>query len=830
MTSGGGGIMFLAANQSNTGVSVKGKQTRPSPPRTTSLKKSSASRPDSPGYFTLSDSDRSSNEQEELLLLEAAGGGSSSSANSSPKQSVYKIFKNNSNNKGSPRSQSEPPGSLHKSKTPPRPSPPKNVTLLELEEEAAPPRPPPPLSYTSTLPPPVPKKMTSARRTSLKRPPPPLTQPSKTKPLQRVQPLQIQSPSMINMVLNPKQQPHKLGGRHWRQNSTSSDDNNPPSSLEASPGSRPVKKKASSSTNYEPLTFVKTFQKATASSALKSADGNLRPRPVRVTSSSVPDVKPQTAERKTSVPSSPSPASSPPTSSKQKPSRRTSVPEVAGYMKSTATSTLRQTSPVESLSSSKSRPKSETTGGKKSNRNSVTRRSSNSSLSSDDNQANSIGVKHGKNTGKTKAGGNTCSTTDSSGSISDGNRGKKAKSKDRPKKVKPEKINKVQRIKEVVAEIKRSASEKSLHAAQASSKVVKSPKSSRQKVKPATDNQEDRKRRNNRKLMPSKSDSNVPSNNVFVKPIHSLIKFYETQKKPAVVVLEDKAEPDVGFDADRTSVTSSSTMTGHLSQISNLSAEKIQSWLSNPASSMGQRDLSITEVDVLDQYVTDMISFTKGALPDIETPRQSKANISVQDMVSKIEASTSFDDLTADANLARDNVTTPTESMTVLEDKQPSEEDLHKGVFTEVSCSSNLSSMTKAKSLSPPPVARSQVVQKVTNVEAALKRPIPSPRIKKKARKEAMLLEHKEKGREALSQVMRQMSEQDNSKNEEVNDGLVCLEDLCSQSRHVQEEMRANKSNNNNHNCQNSTNEKEENGPVMTTALPSSSTRQVGIS
>ena len=89
-----------------------------------------------------------------------------------------------------------------------------------------PPRPPPPLSYTSTLPPPVPKKIHSQGATSrshslhqqrqmnitanqtLTREPsaPPSSRShdnalqSKPKPLQRVQPLQIQSPSVINVL------------------------------------------------------------------------------------------------------------------------------------------------------------------------------------------------------------------------------------------------------------------------------------------------------------------------------------------------------------------------------------------------------------------------------------------------------------------------------------------------------------------------------------------------------------------------------------------------------------------------------------------------------
>ena len=89
-----------------------------------------------------------------------------------------------------------------------------------------PPRPPPPLSYTSTLPPPVPKKINAHGNTSRSHsvhqqrpsnvgvthtfPRQPSAPPSsrtqdctfqpKPKPLQRVQPLQIQSPSLINVL------------------------------------------------------------------------------------------------------------------------------------------------------------------------------------------------------------------------------------------------------------------------------------------------------------------------------------------------------------------------------------------------------------------------------------------------------------------------------------------------------------------------------------------------------------------------------------------------------------------------------------------------------
>ena len=88
-------------------------------------------------------------------------------------------------------------------------------------------------------------------------PPPPLSHfgPKTNKPLQRVQPLQIQSPSMIQML-----QP-KCGGGNVLQSTSSSDDN----SLD---GVAVMKK---------PVTFVTTFQRATAN--MKESGPNLKSRP-----------------------------------------------------------------------------------------------------------------------------------------------------------------------------------------------------------------------------------------------------------------------------------------------------------------------------------------------------------------------------------------------------------------------------------------------------------------------------------------------------------------------------------------------------------------------
>merc|ERR1712025_1391404 len=108
-------------------------------------------------------------------------------------------------------------------------------------------------------------------------PPPPLANVNqKVRPLQRVQPLQIQSPSMISMVLqqntvNTKTVNTGTKYHHQKQSSGSSlsDDN----SLD---GNIPVIKEK------EPVTFVKTFQKATASSTLKVERPKQRPISIKL--------------------------------------------------------------------------------------------------------------------------------------------------------------------------------------------------------------------------------------------------------------------------------------------------------------------------------------------------------------------------------------------------------------------------------------------------------------------------------------------------------------------------------------------------------------------
>ncbi len=92
--------------------------------------------------------------------------------------------------------------------------------------------------------------------------------------------------------------------------------------------------------------------------------------------------------------------------------------------------------------------------------------------------------------------------------------------------------------------------------------------------------------------------------------------------------------------------------------------------------------------------------------------------------------------------------------------------------------------------------------------------PVPSPRLKKKARKEQMLQEHKEKGKEALSLLVKQIQhptedeqqqqqqqrQQQQKSQLEVDGGLnSLLDDLCAHSagvvRDIAEDRRLSRSN-----------------------------------
>ena len=859
-------------------------------------------RPDSPGgYFTLSDSDGGSNPGTESSSMDDL------ELPSHSKNSMYKMYTRGrsepprGSSGGSERSSlgSEPPA-------PQRPSPPKTAN----EDDDTPPRPPPPLSYTSTLPPPVPKKVNkrinppNGRR--FNPPPPPLTHfGPKTKPLQRVQPLQIQSPSMIQML-----QP-KCGGGMANNSTSSSDDN----SLD---GVVAMKK---------PVTFVTTFQRATSS--MKDSAPNLKTRP------------PLKCEQQAKNNNNKKKMSSRPSSG---------TAEVAGYMKPTKTAVLKQNNDIngkQKMSSSGSNSENESDKNKKK----TARRSASSSSSLSDT--------------------NTSTETESSKMT--------VKKKTRPKTANDGNNNTSSKLKKlknsVCNELKRSASDKAVPVKKTKASSIKS-------------------------LSKSEANVNKASSKPMKNPIHSLIKFYESSQekdkmKEKMVVLEDKLIHENKM--DRMSSTS------QLSQLSQMSAEKIQTWLSNPLS-MTHDEFSVTDISILDQYVTDMISLadvtpnvitnksqsesdddyprvikksdllksqnkspksprssskvkseksskvtnvkekeksskslekspksTKARLksqkvnvteknrssnasskeskkpPSNITPSAEKSPSNVCEAIEKIfievtnnvsekfpkvsnvtdvtekiinvtekpveiidvqpsdalikkwqieknqlsnvtktsdSANHNSSDITkkqltnitkhqssdvtkSDCTDVSENqpviskdiplssgfnsskskpriaeryniynkdysITEKNTEITVLEDKIPSEEEIQRGCFTEVSCAGNVTTKTSFSSSSS-----STAIKEVKRVDFA---PIPSPRVKKKARKEQMLLEHKEKGHDALAMVMKHLTkpEDECSKPEHstetelatANDGLQCLDDLCSQSRFIEEDIK----------------------------------------
>jgi len=350
--------------------------------------------------------------------------------------------------------------------------------------------------------------------------------------------------------------------------------------------------------------------------------------------------------------------------------------------------------------------------------------------------------------------------------------------------------------------------------------------------------------------------------------IHSLIKFYETnthhkRSGESPVVLEDKTSLDQALELVDDGRSVCTNTTGHLSQLSQLSAERLQSWLSNPLPSMDSKDFSLVEVDVLDQYVTDMLSFTRGALSEIETPRNSfhpsnihlKSNeelldllndvhqsedaslclkISVQDMISRIEADSKTNQ---EPRPSQQQPQQPQQQQPVFMTKTenpPSEEDLNRGVFTEVSFAGTFATQklpqkpivnsnnqaklvidNKRQEVQHQPI-KNVILEQVKTVQPEIPAhaPVPSPRLKKKARKEQMLQEHKEKGKEALSLLVKQIQhptedeqqqqqqqrQQQQKSQLEVDGGLnSLLDDLCAHSagvvRDIAEDRRLSRSN-----------------------------------
>lgn len=750
--------MFMASQSQSAADTGQNQQQQP---EQKVMNGKECNRPDSPGYFTLSDSDGASNPGTESPQ-EDEGGKSPAAKPHQTQHQVYKMFKSSRPLSAAATSSSSatrtnkviaperPNSERAKSNTPPRPSPPRGYKRDSIGD-SVPPRPPPPLSYTSTLPPPVPKKTrakTPSRSTSVGQ------QQFKTLPaarrsnssagagkrksspaasLARVQPLQMQSPSMIQ-------------------------------ALTKSVSNKELAKEP------EQKTFVQAFQKATETENKTSPSPSSQTRK-GLNNSTITTPRPtKTSAARASSASSRSPRSSPAKdifpSFLGMTSRSPSEPKRPLSSCSTATGS-RRSSVTSTTESSGSTLKKSAKALKKSVMQSVQVR------------------KHAMN--EQSSGSSLFSRRGSSGERS------KKSTPEPPKSKSPSPRR----------------SSKSLSA------------TAIEKIK-----EKKLERRNSReKCKAVKGEENKEKKMHFPNPINSLIKYYET---------DSSSKSSQANDAEKASNRSSGLSASQLCRLSLMSAVEINSWLSSPVSP-ANLDKSLTEIDVLDQYVSQMMSFTTDALDDaankppksgifISILEQQKSESSdedvrksVQEIIDKIELSTTEAEILK-KSFQKSLSPPPSSSRQAAPIKPerarkrdvlsfaPSDDDLSHGIFTEVSFAGSFSS---GISIVAEPL-KEETGEKVTpetmmpvffSVRAP---PVPSPRTKRKARKELMLIEHKQNGREAL-ELLKSHSEtcvprtDDDEIEEElsyrpksVQDGLECLEQLCSISRNIEEEEEVN--------------------------------------
>jgi len=95
--------------------------------------------------------------------------------------------------------------------------------------------------------------------------------------------------------------------------------------------------------------------------------------------------------------------------------------------------------------------------------------------------------------------------------------------------------------------------------------------------------------------------------------ITSLVRPQESPKKAKQpVALRDTSTPSSNcFKVHDDNQSICTATSGHLSQLSQFSSDRLQTWLANPLPSLESKDFSMLEVDILDQYITDMLSFTR---------------------------------------------------------------------------------------------------------------------------------------------------------------------------------------------------------------------------
>jgi len=173
--------------------------------------------------------------------------------------------------------------------------------------------------------------------------------------------------------------------------------------------------------------------------------------------------------------------------------------------------------------------------------------------------------------------------------------------------------------------------------------------------------------------------------------------------------------------------------------------------------------------------------FFRGALSSMETQQQSPG----AHIKSKESSNLDFD--------LNENKKVPLKQLT-QKLVEPTEEDLQLGVFTEVSFAGTFASPLERPPSALPRHNKSKPKDELNkSSNASSVAPIPSPRLKRKARKEKMLKEHKEAGKEAISLLVKKVQ----PKSEENVDVNVLLNDLCTHSidveRNIYEDRRLSK-------------------------------------
>jgi len=165
----------------------------------------------------------------------------------------------------------------------------------------------------------------------------------------------------------------------------------------------------------------------------------------------------------------------------------------------------------------------------------------------------------------------------------------------------------------------------------------------------------------------------------------------------------------------------------------------------------------------------------RGALSGIESPQQTLIKT---DKTSQCSSSLTLKDHYNQEQ--RDQPKQKHQSRTVTKSTDPSEEDLSRGVFTEVSFAGTFASSQK-----PTPIQKQErsKLDAPVSLPIDFEAPVPSPRLKRKARKEQMLKEHKETGREALSLLVK------NFQSNKYEDGNALLDDLCHHGAEVEKDI-----------------------------------------